>query len=90
MLGPWFRKPPAAGREVVLYTRAGCHLCEEAHATLERARRRHGFQLRAVDVDSDPALVEAHGLCVPVVTVDGTVRFRGAVNAVLLERLFQE
>jgi glutaredoxin len=76
-----------AGADVVMYTRRGCHLCEEAWQQLCRARQRHGFRLREVDVDGDPALVERYGLEVPVVTVDGRVRFRGRVNAVLLERL---
>jgi glutaredoxin len=71
-----------------MYTRQGCHLCEQAWELLKRARRRHGFALRSVDVDGDPALAEQFGLEVPVVVVDGRVRFRGVVNAVLLGRLF--
>jgi glutaredoxin len=74
---------------VVLYTRRGCHLCEQVWGQLEAARRRHGFALEAVDVDSDPALAAAHGLQVPVVAVNGKVRFRGVVNPVLLNRLFR-
>jgi hypothetical protein len=53
------------------------------------AQRRHGFSLEVVDIDTDPALVAEHGLHVPVVCVNGKVRFRGVVNAVLLERLFR-
>jgi glutaredoxin len=71
-----------------MYTRAGCHLCEEAWAQLQEAQKQHGFDLQSVDVDSDPALVAAHGDCVPVVLIDGKVRFRGRVNPVLLARLF--
>lgn len=73
----------------VLYTRAGCHLCEDAVVLLEKARRRHGFRLEIRDVDPDPDLVAAHGNCVPVVTVNGKVRFRGKVNPVLLDRLLR-
>lgn len=72
---------------VCMYTRQGCHLCEEAWLLLEAEQRRHGFTLEAIDVDTDPALVAAHGDTVPVVTVNGQVRFRGVVNRVLLERL---
>jgi glutaredoxin len=85
----WLRWFPAArpAVQVVLYTRTGCHLCDDAHAVLEQARRRHGFALAAIDVDSDPELVALHGEWIPVVTVNGKVRFRGGVNRVLLERL---
>ncbi len=72
---------------VVMYTRQGCHLCEEAWEILEKSQRRFGFTLRRVDVDTDQALVELYGLQVPVVALDGKVRFRGKVNAVLLDRL---
>src|SRR5437588_833548 len=70
-----------------VYTRRGCHLCDLAWGQLERARRRYGFALTAVDVDGDPELAARHGNCVPVVAVNGRVRFRGVVNPVLLRRL---
>jgi glutaredoxin len=72
-----------------MFTRSGCHLCETAWAHLEAARQRWGFDLRMVDVDGDSELAAKYGNEVPVVTVDGTVRFRGIVNAVLLERLLR-
>lgn len=85
----WWRRPTdGSERQVTLYTRQGCHLCDEAHAVLEPRRQRHGFRLDVVDVDTDPELVRQYGLEVPVVVIDGQVRFRGRVNAVLLDRLF--
>jgi glutaredoxin len=87
-LWSWFRRPrPRPDLRLVLYTRAGCHLCDAARATLEDARRRHAFALEAVDIDTSPDLVAAHGDWVPVVTVNGKVRFRGGVNPVLLQRI---
>jgi glutaredoxin len=73
--------------QVVMYTRQGCHLCEQAWEQLEQARQRYEFALRQVDVDGDPHLVREYGECVPVVVVNGRVRFRGIVNPVLLKRL---
>ncbi|MFO0896361.1 MAG: glutaredoxin family protein [Pirellulales bacterium] len=69
--------------KVVLYTRSGCHLCDDAKAVLLR----HGLEPREVDIDADPALVERYGLCVPVVEIDGRERFRGRVDERLLARL---
>jgi hypothetical protein len=85
---PW-RRPSGPPHAVVMYTRQGCHLCEDAWALLARLRRRYRFTLTAVDVDADPALAAEHGECVPVVAVDGRVRFRGVVNPVLLRRLLR-
>lgn len=85
LLFPWRRE--TSSLHFVVYTRQGCHLCEDAWEMLQEEQRRHGFVLEAVDVDSAPDLVEQYGECVPVVLVDGKVRFRGRVNAVLLKRL---
>jgi len=73
---------------MTLYTRPGCHLCEEALAFLEREQECLQFRLSLVDVESDSQLVAEYGDCVPVVSINGKVRFRGVVNAVLLRRLF--
>src|SRR5262245_43281264 len=85
----WWRGAARPGWRVVLLTRAGCHLCDDAWAELERARRRHGFALAKVDVDGDPELARQYGLEVPVVLVNDRVRFRGRVNRALLERLLE-
>jgi glutaredoxin len=62
--------------EVVLYTRAGCHLCEHAEAVLRAARERSRFALRLVDIDADPELAGRYGVRVPVVAVDGVEHFQ--------------
>jgi glutaredoxin len=69
--------------QVVLYTRAGCHLCDEALSVLKR----HGLSPRLIDIDSDPDLRARYNECVPVIEVDGKERFRGRVNEMLLSRL---
>ncbi len=68
---------------VVLYTRRGCHLCEEARELLLA----HQILPTVVDVDGDPHLRERFGTLVPVVEIDGRVRFRGRIEPVLLRRL---
>ncbi len=80
---------PLSNLEVTVFTRASCGCCEKALDVLRPFEARYGFRVELVDVDSDPALAEAHGRFVPVVTIDGKVRFRGKVNPVLLERLLQ-
>jgi glutaredoxin len=70
---------------VLVYTRAGCHLCDEACEILER----HGLHPNKVDIDQDPQLQQQYTDCVPVVSIDGKIRFRGRVNEVLLKRLLK-
>ena len=54
-----------------LYTRAGCHLCEDALALLRALQRTHPHSLAVLDVDDDPALAARYGDAVPVVEVGG-------------------
>lgn len=68
---------------VILYTRNGCHLCEDA----EKLLRRYGLIPKLVDIDTDPELTNRYNLTIPVVEIDGKERFRGVVNEVLLRRL---
>lgn len=81
-------QPGRRFRELVLYTREGCHLCEDAAETL-RAHDRWLPAITLVDIDSDAGLIERYGTCVPVLSLDGKVRFRGKVNETLLRRLIE-
>jgi glutaredoxin len=60
--------------EVLVYSRPGCHLCEEAIGALVGL---HGdgyrFELREVDIESDELLLRRHLEKIPVVEVDGAV-----------------
>jgi Glutaredoxin-like domain (DUF836) len=82
-------KPLPVSVAVHIYTRASCHLCEKAHAQIMTFEHRYPLVVQQTDVDTDPELVARFGNCVPVVVVNGRVRFRGVVNNVLLERLLR-
>lgn len=71
--------------EVILYTRRGCCLCDDAEAVLAQ----HGLHPQLVDIDANSELREQFTNCVPVVQIDGKIRFRGRVNEVLLKRLLE-
>jgi glutaredoxin len=66
-------------RRVVLYTKAGCHLCDIAKGKLERVRHEQEFELEEVDIAGDPELLERYGTRIPVVTIDGAFAFEHRV-----------
>jgi glutaredoxin len=68
---------------VILYTRRGCHLCDDAYALLKK----YGLDAELIDIDTNAELVRRYNTCVPVVVINGTERFRGRINEVLLRRL---
>jgi glutaredoxin len=83
------RSPRAEHLTFTVYTRAQCCCCHKALDLLKDAQERYRFAIEEVDVDGDPALVAKYDTEVPVVAVNGEMRFRGAVNPALLERLLQ-
>jgi glutaredoxin len=59
---------------ITLYTREGCHLCDRALSELEDLRGElPSFELREVDIESDPALHRAYLERIPVFAVNGSV-----------------
>ena len=58
-------------RQLTLYSKPGCHLCDEMKAVIEAVRRRVPLTLHVVDISTDAALSERYGLEIPVLFVDG-------------------
>ena len=56
---------------VVLVTRSGCHLCEQAEPVVAAAAAEAGIPLEVRDVDADPADLARWSEMVPVVLLDG-------------------
>lgn len=65
-----------AGAHFLVYTRAGCALCDEFIAELSGLPL--SFELR--DVDDDPVARRRYGLKVPVLTCDGSVVCHGRLD----------
>lgn len=70
------------------YTRSGCHLCDEA---LDLISNYEAWlpDPEVIDIGTDPELEEKFDTCVPVIELDGKIRFRGRVNEPLLRRLIE-
>lgn len=62
----------AGPRDVTLYTREGCHLCEEARQQILPLLSEFGAQLHEVDIDDDPALHDRYTNDVPVILLGRT------------------
>lgn len=56
---------------LTLYSRPGCHLCDDMKAAIARVAREIPLMLEEIDISSDPALEARYGLEIPVLLVDG-------------------
>jgi hypothetical protein len=66
------RMPNRGEHRIVLYERAGCHLCEEAAVLLDEMLGADRYD--RVDIDTDDDLLVRYGHRIPVVTIDGVER----------------
>ena len=56
---------------VTVYSRHGCHLCEDAVNVLEQLRPELDFEIEIIYIDGNPELEKLYGEQVPVTHIDG-------------------
>lgn len=70
-----------AKAQVTLYTRPGCHLCEEAKAEMLAANCPDQYVLEEINIDEDAALKELYGWEIPVIFINGHKAFKYRLTA---------
>ena len=75
--------------KITIYSRIGCHLCDDAFNTLESMREELNFEIDVIDIDQNAELVKLYSDQVPVIHIDGIhhdfykvdpVRFRSSLE----------
>ena len=66
---------------IVLYAKAGCHLCDDARAYLEDLAAERQITFDEVDIRRDPAIFERYRYRIPVITVNGVERLEGRIES---------
>ena len=83
------RLAAAGPREVTLYTRPGCHLCEEAKAAMAPVLREFGASLREVNIENDVVLEERYGWDIPVIFIGARKAAKHRVDVEQFRRQLQ-
>jgi hypothetical protein len=61
----------SAAPRLILYSKPGCHLCDEMKHVIDAVGARVPLTLDVVDISTDPALMNLYGLEIPVLMIDG-------------------
>lgn len=77
-------------RDVTLYTRPGCHLCEEAKAAIAPLLGEFGAHLREVNIDQDVVLKERYGWDIPVIFIGQRKAAKHQVDLAQFRRQLEE
>jgi glutaredoxin len=65
---------------VTIYSRPGCHLCEEAKSVMLSAGCEGEFLLEEINIDEDPQLYERYRYDIPVILINGVKVFKHSVE----------
>jgi glutaredoxin len=65
---------------VIIYSRPGCHLCDEAKAAIQNSNCSDHYTLEEVNIESDDELLKKYKYDIPVVTIDGDEAFKHRVD----------
>jgi len=74
---------------LVLYSKPGCHLCEELRAELEDLRPELGYKIDEIDITQDAALFERYRYDIPVLLMDGVEVGRGRIDPEVVRERFR-
>ena len=66
---------------VVIYSKPGCHLCEEAKEEIQASHCDGQFELEEINIETDPILLRRYRYDIPVITFDGVEKFRHRVSS---------
>jgi glutaredoxin len=80
----------AGPRDVTMYMREGCHICEEAKAVMTPLLAETGAKLHEVDIDDDPTLLERYSNDVPVIFIGSQFFTQHRVDLARLRRQLKE
>lgn len=65
---------------VIIYSRPGCHLCDEAKTAIENSNCHDRFTLEEINIESDDELLRKYKHDIPVITIDGEEAFKHRVD----------
>jgi len=65
---------------VTFYTKAGCHLCDEARDKLEDIAAQTEYELTEIDIRSDPEIFEQYRFRIPVIIINDSTLLEGRIE----------
>lgn len=66
--------------QVIVYSKPGCHLCDEAKEAIRSAGCDERFTLTEINIESDPELMSRYRYDIPVIAINGVDTFMHRVD----------
>lgn len=75
---------------VTFYTKAGCHLCEDAREMLDEAAEQTDYLLTEIDIRGDMTLFAQYRYRIPVIIINREIVLEGRIDAQELAQALQQ
>ena len=80
----------SAKAHVIIYSRPGCHLCDEAKQAIKATQSLDEYTLEEINIESDPDLLRRYQFDIPVITINGVEAFKHRLTSDMFrERLLR-
>ena len=77
------------GRRLTLYSKPGCHLCDEMKHVIDAVAARVPLAVEVVDISTDADLLDRYGLEIPVLLIDGKKAAKYRIGESELEEILR-
>ena len=67
--------------QVILYSKPGCHLCEQMKAEMASAECAQMYELEEINIETDRSLFTRYGNDIPVLLINGVEAFRHRLDS---------
>ena len=67
--------------QLILYSKPGCHLCEEMKAEISQANCAALYELQEINIESDPELFARYRNDIPVLSINGVEAFKHRLSS---------
>jgi glutaredoxin len=73
--------------KIRIYSKPGCHLCDEAKEAIQRVTKRLPIEIEVINIEEDPELLNQYRYDIPVIFLDDRKIFKYRVDEEKLKRI---
>ncbi len=74
-------------RRVTIYSRPGCHLCDQMKSVVASVSARMPLAIEEIDISRDALLEQRYGEQIPVLLIDGKIAAKYRISEEEFERV---
>ena len=75
---------------VEIYSKPGCHLCDEAKEVLIKAKKKFDMEIKEINIEEDHELFQKYRYDIPVIWINGRKTYKYRIDPADLHRRLEK